>query len=55
MPWLTKARERISAKLEQRFRQGKMLLRKESARSSAHEWLISNGRQQFLLSKRENA
>ena len=45
--------KRISAKLDQRFSAEQNAQAKGKCAIKCHEWSISNGRQQFLLSERE--
>ena len=47
-------KKKISARLEQRFQESKSDLSKEECTIECRQWLIGNGDQQFLLSKREN-
>jgi hypothetical protein len=46
--------KKISARLEQRFQESKSDLSREECTIECQQWLIGNGDQQFLLSKREN-
>ena len=47
-------KKKISARLEQRFQESKSDLSQEECTIECRQWLISNGDQDFLLSKREN-